>query len=75
MEYAENRAEMLVECYRKTGDANCLAAEAARYEAVTSDDVLRVAATYLVEERKQLLSIVPKDKGGQYPNSVKVRLP
>jgi len=75
LEYTENRAELLVDCYRKTGDANCLAAQAARYDAVTSADVVRVTQKYLTDENKQLLSIVPKDKGGEYPRSVTVELP
>jgi len=75
LEYVENRAEALVDCYRRTGEANCLPAEAARYEAVTADDLVRVVETYLIPERRQLLSIVPTDTGGEIEGSVEVELP
>jgi zinc protease len=75
LEYVENRAEALVDCYRTTGEANCLSADAARYEAVTADDVVRVVSTYLRPEDKQLLSVVPKETGGEITGSVRVELP
>ena len=50
----------MVDCYRYTEDPNCLANDWARYEAVTPEDVLRVAETYLLNAQRTTLSVVPK---------------
>jgi predicted Zn-dependent peptidase len=42
------------------GDPNCLPGELARYAAVTSADLARVASTYLVPEARVVLATVPE---------------
>lgn len=69
------RAEMMVDCWRAKGDGDCLADEWARYEAVTPDDLVRVARTYLTPERRLTLSVVPRGRGGALPGARTVELP
>ena len=60
LESPRSRANLMVDCYRYTEDPNCLANDWARYEAVTPEDVLRVAETYLLNAQRTTLSVVPK---------------
>lgn len=75
LESNENRAELLVECHRNTGDADCLRAEWARYQAVTSEDLVQVAKRYLGPEARNTLSVVPRGDTGALPGAVAVELP
>jgi zinc protease len=68
-------ASVLVDCYRSTGEAACLAKKWARYETVTSADVVRVAQKYLLDAAPNALSNVPKGDDGALPGSVPVELP
>ncbi|NCG20377.1 MAG: hypothetical protein GWP91_15315, partial [Rhodobacterales bacterium] len=70
-----DRADVLSECFRATGDANCVAAEWARYDAVTGEDVVRVVNQYLVKGQKQTLSVIPRGDGGAMDGAVTVELP
>lgn len=70
-----DRAELLTDCQLDRGEPNCLAQEWARYEAVTPQDVARVAKTYLVDVEPQTLSIVPRGDGGALDGAVPVELP
>jgi zinc protease len=75
LEDIEDRASILVQCHRMTGDANCLGAEYGRYEAVTTADIQRVADTYLGHEGRVALSVVPREVGGALSGSTPVELP
>ena len=76
LESPEGKAELLVECWRAHGRADCLAAEAARYEAVTAADVSRVVRSLLVEAEPWSLSNVPRgDAASAMPGSAPVELP
>lgn len=76
LELAEGKAETLVDCWRATGDANCLPADWARYQAVTPDDVVRVARTYLVDRGPWTLTNVPRgDAASALPGAHVVELP
>ncbi len=70
-----NRAEQLTSCYLRQGDANCLTEEWARIEAVTVEDLQRVARTYLVEVEPQTLSVIPRGDNGALSGAVAVELP
>jgi len=74
LEYPEDRAQILADCYHQTADPNCLAAEWARYEAVNSADLVRVVQTYLVGEGVTL-SVVPMADEGAMPGAAEVELP
>ncbi len=74
-ERPEDVAETLVDCYRLTGEANCLAAEWARYEAVTADDVVRVAQTYVLDVVPNTLSNIPRGDDGAMDGAEPVELP
>jgi predicted Zn-dependent peptidase len=66
----------MVDCYRYTENPNCLADDWARYEAVTPEDVLRVAKTYLINAERTTLSVVPKgDTDSALSGATKVELP
>ena len=69
------RAEMLADCYLNTADANCVALEWAKVEAVTVDDLMRVAETYLAGVEPQTLSTVPHNDNGYLDGAVPVELP
>ncbi len=69
------RAGVLADCWRHNGTPDCIVSEWARYEAVTADDLTRVARTYLVPERRVTLSTVPAGRGGALPGAVPVELP
>ena len=75
LELPERRVEILVDCHRQTGDANCPAAEWEKYEAVTSEDIVRVVETYFVPERRVTLSVVPTGQGGGLKGAERVELP
>jgi zinc protease len=75
MEAPWNRAEILTDCQRFTGEPNCGPAEWARYEAVTVDDLVRVAKTYLIDVEPQTLSVVPIGDTGFIVGAVPVELP
>lgn len=70
-----DRAELLTECWIAHGDPNCLPKEWARYEAVTTADVARVAKQYLVDVEPQTLSVVPRGDDGAIDGAVPVELP
>ncbi len=74
-ERPEDVAETLVDCYRKTGEANCLASEWGRYQAVTSADVVRVAQTYLLDVEPSTLSNIPKGDDGALGGAEPMELP
>jgi zinc protease len=69
------RAQAMVDCQRLLGKADCLGEQFARYEAVTPKDVQRVAQTYLKEEARVLLSVVPREDRGALKGSQVVELP
>jgi len=76
LESPEDRANLLVDCHRFTGDVNCLASEWERYATVTPEDVLRVAKTYLLDAKRTTLSVLPKGQAKRaLPDSVLVELP
>jgi zinc protease len=76
LEFAEGKAQTLVDCFRATGDANCLPGEWGRYLAVTADDVVRVARTYLVDRAPWSLTNVPAgDVASALPGARPVELP
>jgi zinc protease len=76
IERPEGLAEQLVGCWRRTGTADCLPAEWARYEAVTPEQVVRVARTYLVGREPSALSTVPRGQSdAALEGSVPVELP
>lgn len=75
LERYEDRAELLTDCYRRTGEANCLSGEWARYEAVTAEDVVRVARQYLRPDARMTLSVVPRGDSGALAGSQPVELP
>jgi zinc protease len=60
MEVPEGKAELLVDCYRATGAADCMPAEWTKYAAVTPDDVVRVAQKYLLDAKPWTLTNVPR---------------
>jgi len=74
-ERPEDVAETLVDCYRKTGEANCLASEWDRYQAVTSADVVRVAETYLLDVEPSTLSNIPRGDDGALEGAEPMELP
>lgn len=75
LERLENRAEWMADCQVYDGRPDCLAERWKRYEAVTSQDVARVAATYLFIERRTSLSVVPRGDDGMLPGATLVELP
>jgi zinc protease len=74
-EVPEDRASELANCQVTRGRPDCLPAEWARYEAVTPQDLSRVARTYLVPERRISLSVVPKGDDGALPGAQLVEVP
>ncbi len=75
LESPERKAELLVDCQRLTGEADCLVVDWPRYEAVTPEDLQRVARQYLVEQLPNTLSTVPRGDDGHLPGAVEVELP
>ncbi len=75
LEYPADRAEVLADCMRLQGTPACVAPDWARYEAVTVDDVLRVAEQYIVPERRVTLSVLPEGDDGGISGAVEVELP
>lgn len=75
IETLEDRALWVADCQYYHGRPDCLADQWKRYEAVTTDDLVRVAQKYLVPERRVTLSVVPKGDGGQLVGAVPVELP
>lgn len=75
LEAPHDRAVALTECYKQYGKADCLSDEAARIEAVTVDDLERVAATWLIPDRFSTLSVVPMGGKGARKGAVPVELP
>ncbi len=70
-----DKAEILADCYRLTGNADCLASDWARYERVTPEDVSRVARDYLATIEPSALSVVPRGDDGALEGSAVVELP
>jgi predicted Zn-dependent peptidase len=58
------RAQNLAEQALFFNDAQGLDKELARYDKVTSDDIMRVANKYLRKERSLILEILPQEKNG-----------
>lgn len=54
------RAESLADCQRLHGTPDCLVEDWKRYEAVTPEDVSRVAQAWLLPERRVELSVLPE---------------
>lgn len=75
LEAPASRAAVLLACWDRYGDPNCVTREKARYDAVTADDIRRVAATYLVPSRLTTLSVVPNGDDGALPGAAPVELP
>jgi len=75
LESMEARAEWWATCTRLTGSPDCLDEVWARYAAVRVDDLVRVAETWLVPERRTSLSVVPHGYGGALPGAERVGLP
>ena len=75
MEMPEGRAEQLAECMRITGEPNCLESRWARVEAVTAEDVQRVAATWLAEANQVGLTVLPHEARGFDADATVVELP
>lgn len=75
LEYPEDRAQLLADCYHQMGDPNCLSAEWDRYDAVTSADVVRVVETYLSGDNAVTLSVVPRGDDGALEGAIAVELP
>ena len=75
LEVPEGRAEWRVDCLVHMGTTDCLRDYQARYDAVTSADIVRVAQTFLTPDRQTTLSVVPKGKGGALPGATPVELP
>ncbi|MBT3219212.1 MAG: insulinase family protein, partial [Proteobacteria bacterium] len=75
LENPVDRAEMLVDCQRLKGNANCQVDDFARYEAVTTADLVRVTQTYLLTDQLATLSVVPRGSARKaLPDSVEVVL-
>jgi len=55
-----DRAAVLADCLVATGEADCLPAELAAREALRPADVARVARQWLSDDRRVLLSVVPR---------------
>jgi zinc protease len=75
LERLESRAEWMADCQVYDGRPDCLADRWKKYEAVTTDDLARVAATYLFTERRTSLSVVPRGDTGYLAGAVPVELP
>jgi zinc protease len=75
MESPMGKAQSMVDCWRLEGEVDCLAADWARYEAVTPADIQRVAQSYLIDERRVSLSVVPEGDVGFLEGAVAVELP
>lgn len=75
LERPEDVAEHLADCYRQLGEADCVGEQWARYEAVTVDDVVRVARKYLIDKEPNRLSNVPRGDDGALAGSTPVELP
>jgi predicted Zn-dependent peptidase len=70
------RAEAIASCYVERGQiGDCLSSRWARYQAVTSADVVRVAQAYLRPERRSVLTIIPMGDDNTLPASTLVELP
>jgi zinc protease len=75
MESPEDRAEQIAECMRMYGKPQCLDEMWTRVDAVTADDVVRVAEQYLVPEGRVSLSVVPPGDSGALDGATPVELP
>ena len=75
LERPEDRAEHLSDCMALLGKPDCFAESWARYEAVTSEDIVRAAQTWLTDERQVTLSVIPEGEGGALPDARPVELP
>ena len=71
----QGRASAIVDCWRLTGEADCVGRDMARYEAVTPEDIRRAVETWLTEERAVTLSVVPAGDSGAMPGAKNVELP
>ena len=62
-------------CWERHGKPDCLEDEWGRYEAVTPEDVSRVARERLVPAARVTLSTVPEGAGGALSGANRVVLP
>ncbi|MEQ1503718.1 MAG: pitrilysin family protein [Myxococcota bacterium] len=69
IERPADKASQLATCWRWTGAADCLAAEWARYDAVTAADVTRVAAKYLSGPPTTLSNVPRGDAASAVPGA------
>ena len=58
-ESPEDRAEFFVDCQRRFGTPNCASTVWDLYAKVTADDIRRVTETYLRDDHRVTLSVVP----------------
>jgi len=71
----QGRASSIVDCWRLKGQADCLADDMSRYDAVTPEDIRRAVETWLTDERAVTLSVVPEGDHGAMPGAKLVELP
>ncbi len=75
VETVVRRAKVLTDCLRLRGDPNCLPDTYAKFEAVTVEDLHRVARTYLQPDQRATLSIVPEGDDGAIEGAEEVEIP
>lgn len=75
VEELEDRAEVLTDCLRLDGKASCMTDQMAAVDAVTAADVMRVAQTYLDNDKRATLSIVPVGDDGAMEGASSVEIP
>jgi zinc protease len=74
-ENPEDHAGALLFCYENYGRPDCFAEHIARWEAVTPEDVVRVAQKYLVPDTRVTLSVVPEGEQGMVRDAREMELP
>lgn len=75
MELPESKAEVIADCWRRAGTADCAQADWARIEKVTAADVSRVAAKYLTAEPTTFSNVPRGDTANALPGALPVELP
>ncbi len=60
MDVPSSRAETLLRCYDLFGEPNCLPRALGRLDAVTPEDIQRVANTWLTDDRRVTLTVHPE---------------
>ena len=69
------RAQALASCLARRGRTDCAATDAAAIQAVTAEDVVRVARQYLSPDLRSTLSVVPQGARGALRGATPVELP